>query len=177
MQPISKYGVTLVPLSRGKIEMVRIWRNDPKISRHMQYRGYISPEMQEKWFDRISVSNTDFYFIIEYGGREIGLINIKDVDYGAGRGEQGVFIWDDDYIDTGVAFLAFFALDDFCSETLGLRQVYCHILKSNLRAIRFDTYLGFRLADGQEDVDCQLYTKDLGYCPNKERLLKYLSVS
>ncbi len=172
MRVIEKYGVVLRELIRDKIELVRYWRNHPKISQYMQYRQYITPEMQEQWYHAISCSNTDYYFIIEYGGREIGLINIKDIDYGKGCGEQGIFIWDSDYLDTGVAFLAFYALDDFCIEELNIHCVSCHILKTNTRAIRFDEYLGFRLCEGQAANTYQLYHRTLD--PNDPKRLRII---
>lgn len=173
---ISRYGITLRPLTHNKIELVRRWRNHPMISQYMIYRSHITPEMQERWFQKISASGTDFYFIIEYQGREIGLINVKDVDYVNKCGEQGIFVWDHDYLDTGVAFLAFFCLDDFCTETLGLETVYCHILSSNTRAIRFDEYLGYTPCDIQTQTSVLRYQRTLGHTPARERILKIFGV-
>ena len=38
-----KYGITLKRLTVDKIELVRNWRNDPKISQYMEFRDYITP--------------------------------------------------------------------------------------------------------------------------------------
>jgi hypothetical protein len=59
---ISKYDVTLHRLSKAKIELVRQWRNDPKISQYMIYREIITLEQQEKWFERIN-NDKNYYFI------------------------------------------------------------------------------------------------------------------
>ena len=45
-----KYGVKLERLTADKIELVRNWRNDPKISQYMEFRDHITAEMQKKWF-------------------------------------------------------------------------------------------------------------------------------
>lgn len=169
---ISKYGITLRSLSHSKIELVRHWRNHPSINQYMEYRGHITPEMQEAWFQKISASDTDFYFIIEYQGRDIGLINIKDISYEKKCGEPGIFVWDSDALNTGVSFLAVFALDDFCMETLGLETVYCHILRSNKRAIRFNKYLGYQLCPGQENLENQLYSRELIHTAMRDRILR-----
>lgn len=176
MEAISRYGIILRPLTFQKLELVRHWRNHPKISRYMAYREYITPDMQQKWFQRISASGCDFYFIIEYQGREIGLINVKDVDYQQKCGEQGIFVWDDEYLNSGVAFLAFFALDDFCMETLGLETVCCHILRDNRRAIRFDEYLGFRLCDRHDMSVSPKYQRTLGDKSIRAKILKFFGV-
>ena len=78
---LTGYGVTLRRLSHDRIEMVRNWRNDPKISQYMLTQDYISPEMQEKWFQKVSQSETEFYFIVEYQNKPIGLICIRGINY------------------------------------------------------------------------------------------------
>ena len=45
---IEGYGVKLKRLTHDKIELLRQWRNDPKIQQYMIYREEITPEMQEK---------------------------------------------------------------------------------------------------------------------------------
>ena len=92
---LTGYGVTLRRLTHDKIEKLRQWRNDPKIQQYMNYREYITSEMQERWFQTINNDN-NLYFIIEYEGKEVGIINIKDIDYENKRGERGIFIYDDD---------------------------------------------------------------------------------
>jgi hypothetical protein len=54
-----KYGVKLERLTADKIELVRNWRNDPKISQYMEFRDHITAEMQKKWF--ASVDNENNY--------------------------------------------------------------------------------------------------------------------
>jgi len=172
MATISRYGITLRQLTHDKIELVRTWRNHPSISQYMEYRQEITPEMQEAWFRRVSASDTDFYFIIEYQGRDIGLINIKDISYEKKCGEPGIFVWDQDALNTGISFLAVFCLDDFCMETLGLETVYCHILSDNKRAIRFNKYLGYRLCPGQEQNYSQMYTRELRDTEMRKKILR-----
>jgi hypothetical protein len=60
---LNKYGVTLELLSADKIEKVRNWRNDPKISDHMDFRGFITNEMQIAWYNTLD-KNTNYYFIL-----------------------------------------------------------------------------------------------------------------
>ena len=86
---LEKYGIILKRLTYDKIELVRNWRNDPKISQYMEFRDYITLEMQEKWFQKINNDN-NFFFIIEYEGKEIGIANIKDIEYKEKTGEAGI---------------------------------------------------------------------------------------
>lgn len=171
---ICAYNVSLVRLTEDKIEMVRQKRNDPKISQYMEYREYITPEMQTAWFNRINNDN-NFYFIINYDNKEIGLINIRDIDYNEKCGEPGIFIWDDEYLNSDVSFRAVCALSDFGFETLKLSKFVIHVLSDNKRAIKFNKAFGYKQANGQENIYNQQYTLEKEqYLLNKNRITKYL---
>lgn len=171
---ITKYDVTLKRLTHDKIELVRRWRNDPKISRYMEYREEITPEMQEAWFKKIDNDN-NYYFIIVYKGKEIGLINVRDIDYEKREGEPGIFIWDDDYLNSTVSFQSTMNLIDFCFGQLGLQKLVCHVLHDNNRAIKFNKAFGYKLSPNQENINNQEYTlSPTDYTEKKIKLLKLL---
>jgi len=168
------YGVKLRRLTEDKIELVRKWRNDPKIQQYMEYREYITPEMQKAWFKKIDNDN-NFYFIIEYEGKEIGLIDIKNVDYEKSEGEPGIFIWDDSCLELDVPFRASFCMGDFICNVLKIKNNYIHILRDNKRAITYNKGLGYELADGQENVENQKYISNPDKAKKfREKVIKYL---
>ena len=171
MENISKYGVTLKLLTHDKIEMVRQWRNDPKIQQYMEYREEISPEMQEKWYQKISNSGRDYYFIISYKGEDVGLINMKDFNEDMTEAEAGVFIYDDKYLNTDLSYRAHIVMLDYFYQERELEYTISHILKTNHRAQRFALFLGSKLCDGQDDVENQKYIMNKeDYLNNKNRL-------
>lgn len=147
------YGITLRRLTSDKIEVVRQWRNDPKIQQYMVYRQEITPEMQKKWFDKINNDN-NFYFIIEYQGKEIGLVNIKDIDYENKCGEDGIFIYDESLLNSDVSIRVSLLMRKFVFETLDLEYEYGRVLKENIRAIKFNLYMGAKIDDSHSDKDC-----------------------
>lgn len=153
---IEGYGVKLKRLTHDKIELLRQWRNDPKIQQYMIYREEITPEMQEKWFQKINNDN-NFYFIIEYEGKEIGCVNIKDIDYEKRTGEPGIFIYDDEFLNTDVPMRASFCQGDFIWDTLQLEELHIHVLKSNQRAVKENLFFGYELLPDQENQDNQEY--------------------
>lgn len=171
-ETLSKYGVTLHLLSHDKIEMLRRWRNDPKIQQFMEYREEITPEMQERWFQKVDNSGKDFYFIIEYQGDEIGCINIRDVDFEKGEGEPGIFIWDDRYLETDIPTRASFCMGDFVWDTLKLKREIIHVLKDNKRAILYNKQKGFKLSPNQENVYNQEYTLTAEDAAKKSQRIK-----
>lgn len=172
---LENYGVILKKLTHDKIELVRRWRNDPKISQFMEYREEITPEMQEKWFRKIDNSGVDFFFIIEYNGEEIGLINIRDVDFNKKTGEPGIFIWEDKYLNTGLAFRASLCIMDWAFYTLKLETLRAHILSDNKRSIQYAKARGYVLAKNQENVYNQLYiVNESDYRKCRDKLIKYI---
>ncbi|HPM03994.1 MAG TPA: GNAT family N-acetyltransferase [Candidatus Cloacimonadota bacterium] len=154
---LNDYDIILRRLREDHLELVRNWRNDPKISGFMEFRDYITPEMQRKWFQKINNEN-NYYFIIEYLKHKIGLINVRDIDYQKMEGEAGIFIYEEEWLNSTVSFQATLCLYDFCFEKLGLVRLIAHIINDNKRAIKFNKMIGFKLAKHQETIFNQLYT-------------------
>lgn len=170
---LTNYGIILRRLTEDKIEMVRQWRNDPKIQQYMEYREYITQEMQSAWFRRINNDN-NYYFLIIWECKEIGLINIRDIDYTNSTAEPGIFIYDDMYLDSDVAMRAMLCLNDFAWQQLKMKKLIVHVLRDNKRAIKFNKFLGYQIQNGQNNVVNQLYSLSLedSISNNKLNLIK-----
>lgn len=170
---ITNYGITLRRLTHDKIEMVRNWRNDPKIQRFMEFRDYITPEMQEKWFDRINNDN-NYYFIIVFRGKEIGLTNIKDIDYEEGTGEAGLFIYDDEYLNSDISFRSALCMGELFYYDLKLKTSLAHVCRDNKRAIQYNKFLGYQITDNQENEYNQLYFQTKEAFEKSAAIIKHL---
>lgn len=164
---LSGYDIELSRLSHDKIEMVRQWRNDPRISQYMLYQETITQEMQEKWFVKVNNDN-NLYFIVEYKGQDVGLINVKDIDYIKKTGEGGIFIYDENLQDTDIAYRAHILLFDYVFDKICLETISSEIQPTNRRAIRFATFLGCELV--KETPECLFFilTKEK-YLSNNNR--------
>lgn len=171
------YGVTLRRLTHDKIEMLRQWRNDPKISQYMFYREYITPEMQERWFANLD-KKCNYYFIIEYEGKEVGCINIRAIDWKTKTGEPGIFIYDDTYIDSDVAMRANFCLGDWAWNDLGIEHMTIEVQRSNRRAMQMNIASGYEEIpnkEGDPEVMARMViSREKALAPNKlfDRLRK-----
>lgn len=155
---ITKYGTTLHRLSQEDLELVRKARNN--VREFMEYREYITPEMQQVWFD--SIDNIDnFYYIIEYKNEKVGLINTKDIDRrGDNKFEEsdsGIFMFDEKYFNTFIPVLASIILLEINFYLIKNEVVYAHVLKDNNKAILYNKSLGFELCETQEGIDNQKY--------------------
>lgn len=177
---LSNYGIKLVQLSKEKIELVRHWRNSEKIRKYMEFRENITPEMQQTWFERISTTTNDFFFLIEYRKADVGLINIKNIDWNKRCGESGIFIWDDSCLHTGVSYRAALCQRDFAFNVLHLDYLTAHILNTNIRSIKYKVKFGFELSkaaykeSNEEENQLYILTKE-SYSKNKYKVMELLN--
>ena len=173
MLTIKQYSVTLKRITSNDIELLRYWRNQQSVNQYMSFRENITPEMQKKWF--ASVDNKfNYYFIIEFEGKQVGLINAKDFSYENGFGEGGIFIWDVEYINSFAAVYSTLCLLNFVFFKVKLCNLsHARILKDNDRAIHYNQLIGYKLTSGLENEYNQLYTLSLNdYSKNGGKLNK-----
>jgi len=161
-----KYDIILERLSLDRLELLRNWRNDPKISQYMGSKEYITPEMHMNWFNKINNDN-NYHFIVIYNNEAIGSVNIKDINYEKKCGEPGIFIYEDKYLNSDVGFRMALCNTDFAFDYLKLEYLYGIILADNKRAIRFNNALGY-LPD-----KIQKYSEKISCTLTKERYFEY----
>lgn len=159
---IENFGVRLKRLTEDKIELIRYWRNNPKISQYMEFRDYITEDMQKAWFKKIN-NDKNYFFIIEVHEKEIGLVDLKDIDNEKSTGESGIFLWNDFFLGKQISYRSLLLLHDFAFDTLHLHYLLSHILNDNIRSQKCYQSLGFVLEENQDRLSIQRYIL------NKER--------
>jgi len=152
----TQFGVTLVRLKEEDIELVRQWRNSPRIRERFAYREYITTEMQKSWFRSISNLH-NFYFVIIWQEEKIGVINAREIDWQNRKLESGIFIRDQKYWNTPVPSIVSVMMTQLFFRIFGWDHYHARILKSNTAAIRYNRSLGYTLCEGQEENENQLY--------------------
>jgi UDP-4-amino-4,6-dideoxy-N-acetyl-beta-L-altrosamine N-acetyltransferase len=151
-----KYGITLRRITSDDLELLRTWRNAEAIQQHMNFRQYITKQMQKKWFRSID-NFCNFYYIIEYNNEMIGLFNEKNIDWKNRTSETGLFIADQRYIDTQIPILASLCLSEIGFYIVQGEKSFIRILKENHRAIDYSLSFGYQLCEGQQNIRHQLY--------------------
>jgi UDP-4-amino-4,6-dideoxy-N-acetyl-beta-L-altrosamine N-acetyltransferase len=172
---ISKYGVSLIRLTEEDLELVRHWRNADEIKKYMNFQEYITPEMQKKWFDSIN-NPENFYYIIEYKGDKIGLINDKNINWKEKTAEGGLFIWDKRYVNSVVPIMISFLVLEIAYFLLGWNKTYIKVRKDNLRAIEYNKTLGYQVMSETVDegfISMMLDKKN--FCEKADKLRRLIS--
>jgi RimJ/RimL family protein N-acetyltransferase len=168
-----RYGIKLNRLTADKIELVRNWRNDPKISQYMFYKDYITPEMQLEWFNKIN-NDSNYYSIVEYNKEEIGLVNIKNIDNDKKCGEGGLFIYEDKYQNSDIPFRVSFCHSDFVFEVLKLDYIYGHIIPDNKRAVQFNKTLGAEINISEDGKSLYMILTKENHFKQRDRYIRIL---
>lgn len=142
---VEQYGVKYTRVREEHIELIRYWRNQPFIRDTMQFREYITPEMQKAWFDKIN-NKYNYYFIIEVEGKKIGLINCKDTEPNTRIAEGGIFLWNKEYWGTPIPGFAALTMLQCVFEIFrsGDASVVT-VSKNNSRALAFNKRLGYEV--------------------------------
>jgi RimJ/RimL family protein N-acetyltransferase len=164
----TKGKIRFIRLKKEDIELVRHWRNHPSISRTMVYREHITKEMQEKWFESVN-NNFNLYFIIEYKGKKIGLINGKDIKWEEKVMETGIFIWDKYYRKTHIPTICTMIFAELGVAIWGLKPT-ATILKDNERALKYNKMLGFKIFEddpAKNYVRLRLEKDSMGFIAKK----------
>lgn len=159
---ICKYGITLNRLRKEDLDFVRQKRNEKEALSLTETHIEITPEMQLEWFE--SVDNFEnYYYIIEYKGTKIGMLNNKKVDWTGRTSESSLFFWDESLTDTIVPSLVALCLIEIGFYYLNWNVSYTRIHNNNLKAIENAGNLGYELTEGKESVENHLYylTRDL----------------
>lgn len=154
----SRYGITLKELEQDDIELVRQWRNDPKIAELMLDRSYITPERQQAWFERVSQASDEYYFLAIFKDQAIGVASLIKIERQAGHCEPGMYIYNAQYRNNIVPFCLAFALNDLAFETFGLTRLLGKIYSSNRASLEFHQACGYRFQRRAEHEALEYYS-------------------
>lgn len=170
---VRQYGVTYHRLRPEHLEILRYWRNQEFIRNTMQFRDYITPAMQLRWFEKIN-NKFNYYFLIEHQGKKIGLINCKDTEPDSRVAEGGIFIWEKDYWGTPIPAFASLTLlqavfEIFKTGEASVATVAC----DNKRALDFNFMLGYEIKEKTPDGNYyKLYLSKEKYMSHCKKLIR-----
>lgn len=139
---IRKFGIELKRISSDDIETIRLWRNKDFVRKNMHYTQPISASQQRAWFDSLN-PKCNLYFIIIHQGYQVGLINLKEIDWHKREAEAGIFLGEENYLNTIIPILATIMLMDFSFGVIKLKSLKAKINRQNTEAIKFNKSIGY----------------------------------
>ncbi|MCU7834951.1 MAG: GNAT family N-acetyltransferase [gamma proteobacterium symbiont of Taylorina sp.] len=170
---IKAYKITLREIYEDDLEMLRNWRNMPEIRFNMIDQHEISIEQQKRWFINLTAPNQGHY-VVEYKNQAIGYANYK-LNENRIWGETSLYIGEQKYCGTILAFCLALALLDYVFLQLKVQHMKADVLTHNTAAIRFNEQLGYVYIDKSDDlIKMKLSIKD--YLNAKNKLTKIIRV-
>jgi len=153
---ICKYGVTLSLLRQQDIEFVS-QKFNPVEEKPSDESSDNTPDDVQEWIDSI-YNFTNFYYIIEYEGIKIGLINDKVLDWRNRTSETELVLWDDSYADTMAPMLAMLCLFETGFYYLGWKTYRTRAKQDDSKGIETVKSLGFELPEDSKKGKDQEYS-------------------
>lgn len=151
----AKYkNILLRPLMHDDIESLRVWRNDRQATRFLRQIGYITPEMQEKWYETYLENKKEITFAIvetEDIGGIIGSISIYDI-----AGDTAEFgklqIGEHRAHGRGIGSLATTMALLIAFDKIGVTRIVGCVHQENIAAHKSYMRIGFRITGEQQSV-------------------------
>ncbi|HET9728260.1 MAG TPA: UDP-4-amino-4,6-dideoxy-N-acetyl-beta-L-altrosamine N-acetyltransferase [Acidimicrobiia bacterium] len=151
----------LRPMTLADADQVLAWRNRPEIANNMFDNRPIAHADHVRWTQRMLESPAHQYWIIEHDGRDIGVVNLAEIDIANSRCSWGFYIADPAARGPVGVAVELRVLEIVFGE-LGLEKLCSRVFAWNERTIALHERIGFvregtlrsdvRRNDGVHDV-------------------------
>lgn len=167
---LTRFGIQMRRMTEAEQEIVRTGRNKEFVRNNHVYREVISVQQHEAWCREVA-SPLHYVLVIRYHERDVGAMIVKDIDPETMNCTCGGFIWDEDFLGSKVPILSLALMLDFFFS-IGINRMNSIVLKSNLPAIKMNTFFGFSFAE-RDDESFSITMEKSTYLANKDRLIAF----
>lgn len=155
-------GVTIRPIAHSDLEMLREWRNDESNNKFLRKVPYITREMQESWYTSYLKDTDVIMFMIEIEDpavKTVGSISLYDFS-DKEKCELGkVIVGDPGSHNKGIGTRAVVAATRLAIEQLGVQEVFLHVNRENIAAVKSYQRAGYEvsceLPDNEQIMSCR----------------------
>lgn len=125
-------------------DMIREWRNMPKVSDYMYTDHVITPEEHATWFAKVLDNPSYKYWIIVCDGEDVGLVNLYNIDQKNRRCYWAFYVISPNVRGKGVGSYAEFAVLNYVFDELKLEKLCCEVLGFNAGVVEMHRKFGFQ---------------------------------
>jgi hypothetical protein len=146
---VKKYGIELHRLKLDDIELVRQKRNEKAIREKMFYQKIITFEEQKSWFE--SINNIyNYYFVIHYKNKKVGLIHGKIHSFEERVAEGGIFVWDEEAYNSIIPVISSVCMADITFFMMNMKKTLADVRIENKIALEYNLKLGYEVVSEHE---------------------------
>ena len=133
-----------IELAEVHLEIIRNWRNSHDVAQYMYTEREISQEEQKKWFQVLENDTTKKYWIIEYRGKLIGVVNLVNINYEFRSAYWAFYIGETSVRGGGIGAKIEYSVLNYVFDELKLNKLLCEVFVSNEAVIKLHEKFGFR---------------------------------
>lgn len=131
-------------------KLILDWRTKDRVTRFMNSDVNYDIKSQEAWLKN-SYSKLDYYhWIVQYLGRDVGLIYFSDFNPVKKETSWGFYLGVDDALGIGGMLPPFFY--NFAFRDLGVEQIKAEVFYNNLSAIQLHLMQGYEFDPSRDHV-------------------------
>lgn len=139
-----KKGIlTIRPMDETDLEFIRSIRNDESTWMNLTNVEMISDAQQKKWFENLTNSATQKYFIAGKDDSDIGMVRITNLDLINRNACVGCDVALE-YRGRGLGTSLMSLVVSYCFEVLNLEMIWLMVLETNAPALRAYEKVGFK---------------------------------
>jgi len=138
-------NVRIRPLAKQDIELLRLWRNDETKTKYLRQIGYITKEMQEKWYEEYIGREDDVIYAIEEIEElqtVVGSLSMYECN-GTGAEIGKIQIGDERAHGKGIGRKSFLMAMLIGFQKKGLEELHLFVNAKNVAACKIYDKLGF----------------------------------
>jgi UDP-4-amino-4,6-dideoxy-N-acetyl-beta-L-altrosamine N-acetyltransferase len=125
------------------MDMIREWRNLPRVADYMYTDHVIRPEEHASWFARIMKDPCCKYWIIVCDGENVGLVNLYNIDHKNRRCYWAFYVVSPNVRGKGVGSYAEYAILSYVFNELKFEKLCCEVLAFNKGVVEMHQRFGF----------------------------------
>ncbi len=118
-------------VKKEDLEMIRMWRMHPDITKYMNTDPILTIEDQKRWFHNIQQNIKERHWIIQDQGTDIGMLNVTNIDSVNKRCSWGYYIAEKKFRSLKLAMSLEWNLYDYVLYELGLNKLCNEVLGFN----------------------------------------------
>lgn len=126
-----------------ELDLMRVWRNDPKVRANMYTRHEISEEEHREWWRQTSERNDREYFMYERDGSPMGIVGFSEIDRENANSSWAFYAAPDAVRGTG-SRMEYLALE-YAFDRMRLHKLHCEVLAFNGPVIALHQKFGFQI--------------------------------
>lgn len=134
--------LSLRPMDAADLERVLAWRNDPRVRDNMYTNHVITLDEHYAWFQRVSGSATDQYFIFTLGRRDVGVVAFNGINREHSRAFWAFYLGETDVPRGTGSAMEYLALEH-AFGVLELNKLACEVIDFNEAVVRMHKRFGF----------------------------------